>query len=125
VDGITAQEKRVDTEWLGWRKGVTITVDLGSVQDISHIGIGALNEMHSWIHLPKQVAFSVSNDGKNFVPYGIAKGMDGAGRNEFGMDKTGRARYVRIDVEYIGNIPAGFPGAGNPAWLFLDEIDVR
>ncbi|MBL7982121.1 MAG: family 20 glycosylhydrolase, partial [Flavobacteriales bacterium] len=33
VDGITAQQKRVNTEWLGWRKGVTITIDLGSEQD--------------------------------------------------------------------------------------------
>ncbi|HRD54710.1 MAG TPA: hypothetical protein PKY96_18900, partial [Flavobacteriales bacterium] len=35
VDGISAQEKRVSTEWLGWKEGVTITVDVGSVQDIS------------------------------------------------------------------------------------------
>lgn len=125
VDGITAQEKRVNTEWLGWRKGVSITVDLGSVQQIGHIGIGALNETHSWIQLPKEVAFSVSSDGKKFVPYGIAKSMDGPGRNEFRIDKPGKARYVRIDVQHIGNIPEGFAGAGNPAWLFLDEIDVR
>jgi hexosaminidase len=125
VDGITAQEKRVNTEWLGWRKGVTITVDLGSEQAIGHIGIGALNETHSWIHLPKEVVFSISSDGKNFVPYGIAKGMDAVGRNEFSIDKTGKARYVRIAVKHIGNIPEGFAGAGKPAWLFLDEVDVR
>ncbi len=125
VDGITAQEKRVNTEWLGWRKGITINVDLGSEQAISHIGIGALSETHSWIHLPKAVVFSVSSDGKNFIPYGIAKSMDGPGRNEFGIDKPAKARYVRIDVEHIGNIPEGSAGAGNPAWLFLDEVDVR
>ena len=125
VDGITAQEKRVNTEWLGWRKGVTINVDLGSEQEIGHIGVGALNETYGWIHLPKQVAFSVSSDGKNFIPYGVANGMDGVGRNEFSIDKVDKARYVRIDVKHIGNIPEGFAGAGNPAWLFLDEIDVR
>lgn len=124
VDGITAQEKRVSTEWLGWRKGVTLNVDLGSEQEIGHIGIGALNETYGWIHLPKQVSISVSSDGKNFIPYGIAKDKDGVGRNEFSIDKPGKARYVRIDVQHIGNIPAGFPGAGNPAWLFLDEIEV-
>ena len=125
VDGITAQEKRVNTEWLGWRKGVTITVDLGSVQDISHISIGALNETYGWIHLPDQVDFSMSSDGKNFVPFGSATLKPGVGRNDFAVDKTGKARYVKIAVEHIGNIPVGFPGAGSPAWLFLDEIDVR
>ncbi|MEO5584634.1 MAG: family 20 glycosylhydrolase [Flavobacteriales bacterium] len=125
VDGITAQEKRVNTEWLGWRKGVTITVDLGSEQKIGHIGIGALNETHNWIQLPKEVVFSVSSDGKKFVPYGIAKSKGGVGRNDLSIDKPGKARYVRIDVQHIGNIPEGFAGAGNPAWLFLDEIEVR
>ncbi|MBK6831775.1 MAG: hypothetical protein IPG92_13995 [Flavobacteriales bacterium] len=50
MDGITAQEKRVNTEWLGWRESVTITVDLGSEQDINYMGIGSLNETYSWIH---------------------------------------------------------------------------
>lgn len=124
VNGITAQAKRVDTEWLAWRKSVSITVDLGSEQGIGHISIGALNGPESWIHLPKAVAFSVSSDGKKFTAFGHAKDMGGAGRNVFSIDKIGKARFVRIDVENIGNIPEGFAGAGKPAFLFLDEIEV-
>lgn len=125
VDGITAQEKRVNTEWLGWKEGVTITVDLGSVQDIRYIGIGALNETHSWIHLPERVDFMVSADGNTFTPFGSAEVKAGPGRNAFGLEKIGKARYVRLTVQHCGKIPDGFPGAGNPAWLFLDEIEVR
>ena len=125
VNGITAQGKRVDPEWLAWRKSVSITVDLGSEQKIAHISIGALSGTESWIHLPKAVAFSVSSDGKKFAPFGDAKDIGGVGRNVFSIDKTGKARYVRIDVENIGNIPEGFAGAGRPAFLFLDEIEVR
>ncbi len=125
VDGITAQEKRVNTEWLGWREGVTITVDLGSVQDIRYIGIGALNENHSWIHLPERVDFSVSEDGSTFTPFGSAEVKAGPGRNAFGLEKSGKARYVRLTVRHRGKIPEGYPGAGNPAWMFLDEIEVR
>ncbi len=125
VDGITAQEKRVSTEWLGWREGVTITVDLGSVQDISRIGIGALNETHSWIHLPERVEFSISKDGKAFTPIGGAAADARPGRNAFAIDKAATARYVRIAVKHIERIPEGHAGAGNPAWLFLDEIEVR
>jgi len=145
VDGITAQEKRVNTEWLGWREGVTITVDLGSEQDISYVGIGALNETYGWIHIPKAVEFSVSIDGKTFSPLGIdlptmneipLQLVDAAwrtdkamaiiqGRHQFKTDKAGKGRYVRIHVQHIGDIPPGFPGAGSPAWMFLDEIEVR
>jgi hexosaminidase len=53
VDGITAQEKRVNTEWLGWREGVTITVDLGSEQEFSTSASVRLNETYSWIHMPE------------------------------------------------------------------------
>ncbi|MBX2983434.1 MAG: family 20 glycosylhydrolase [Flavobacteriales bacterium] len=125
VNGITAQDKRVNNEWLAWRKSVSVTVDLGSEQAISHLSIGALSEPGSWIHLPKEVVYSVSSDGKKFVPFGIAKDMGGKGRHAFTLEKTGKARYVRIDVENIGNIPDGFAGAGRPAFVFLDEIEVR
>ncbi|MEZ4755831.1 MAG: family 20 glycosylhydrolase [Flavobacteriales bacterium] len=145
VDGITAQEKRVNTEWLGWREGVTITVDLGSVQDIGRLSIGALHETYSWIHAPKVVEFLVSTDGKNYTSAGMAipqlreipvipadpiKRRSTAmvqvqGRNVYAVEKQTQARYVRLVVQHIGAIPAGDAGAGNPAWMFLDEIEIR
>lgn len=124
VDGITAQEKRVNTEWLGWRKDVTITVDLGTEQDISRIGIGALNETYSWIHMPEAVAFFVSSDGKNFTSLGSRQQKTKVGRVVFGVEEACKARYVRIVVKHPGTIPEGYPGAGEPAWLFLDEFEV-
>lgn len=143
VDGITGQEKRVNTEWLGWRKGVTITVDLGSEQDISSLAIGARNETYSWIHMPKKVAFSVSSDGKSYTSIGSASPPAGnetwrdeggreqlrpvlaQGRQLLRVEQGGRGRYVRITVEHPGVIPEGYPGAGSPAWMFLDEVEVR
>jgi hexosaminidase len=125
VDGITAQQKRVSTEWLGWREDVTITVDLGSEQDVRTVGIGALNETYSWIHLPEQVEFSTSSDGKTFALHGSAKVKSAVGRNAYKFDLGSKTRYVRFTVKHAGKIPEGFPGAGNPAWMFLDEIEVR
>ena len=145
VDGVTAQEKRVSTEWLGWKESVTITVDLGSTQDIGHVGIGALNETYSWIHAPKAIEFLVSTDGKNYTSVGMAfptlrevpvvpadpiKRSTSAmvrvqGRNVYKVDTAAKARFVQLNVQHVGPIPAGDPGAGNPAWMFLDEIEVR
>jgi hexosaminidase len=125
VDGITAQEKRVNTEWLGWKEGVTITVDLGSEQDVRTAGIGALNETYSWIHMPEQVEFSTSNDGKTFVSQGSVKARPGVGRTAYKFDLVTRTRYIRFTVKHPGKIPEGFPGAGSVAWMFLDEIEVR
>ena len=126
VDGITAQEKRVNTEWLGWKEDVNITVDLGSEKDIGYIGIGALDETYSWIHLPEQVDISTSLDGKSYSPFGtITTQGNNAGRTELGKEQVAKARFVRLTVDHKATIPAGFPGAGNPSWLFLDEVIVR
>ena len=143
VDGISGQEKRVNTEWLGWRTSVTITVDLGSEQDITSLAIGSRNETYSWIHMPKRVSFSVSSDGKTYKPVGNStpstatetwrdeggreqlRSKSPLGRQLFSTAATGKARYVRITVEHPGAIPEGYPGAGSPAWMFLDEVEVR
>jgi hexosaminidase len=125
VDGITAQEKRVNTEWLGWKGSVTITVDLGSVQEFSRLSIGALHETYSWIHAPKAVAFAVSTDGDTYMPHDTVHLEADVGRNAFRSEKTARARYVRMTVQHSGPIPEGFPGAGSAAWMFLDEIEAR
>lgn len=34
------------------------------------------------------------------------------------------ARFVKVWIENAGLIPAGFPGAGSGAWLFVDEIGI-
>jgi len=126
VDGISGGERRVSTEWLGWRKSVTITVDLDSVQALSHVGIGSWHETYAWIHQPKSVAVSTSADGRTFTPLvTIQAPPDANGRTVYAADKAVTARYVRFTVQHAGDIPEGFPGAGKPGWLFLDEIDVR
>lgn len=125
VDGIRAGNKRVNTEWLGWLQGVTITVDLGRVQKIERIAIGAWNEHHSWIHLPQEVEFSTGRNDQRFTRFGIGKAKDTGGRNVYSTAGKAKARYVKITVRTIDKIPDGRPGAGHAAWLFLDEVEVQ
>ena len=125
VDGIRAQGKRVNTEWLGWLQGVTLTVDLGKPQKINRIALGAWNEHHSWIHLPTDVKFSTSMDGQRYTRFGSAKAQGAGGRNVYHAAGKAKARYVKIEVRAIDRIPEGLPGEGHPAWLFLDELEVQ
>ncbi len=126
VDGIRGSSRRVDNEWLAWKTDVTITVDLGEEKDITHIGIGALGDTHSWIHLPQEVIFSTSSDGSTFSEFGRAHPKPNAsGKVELGTSVHTKSRYVRMEVNSAGTISEGLPGAGHPAWLFLDEVEVR
>ena len=38
---------------------------------------------------------------------------------------TGAGRFVKVVVKNQGTIPEGSPGAGNKAWLFIDEIEIN
>ena len=35
------------------------------------------------------------------------------------------SRYIKVVVKNWGDIPAGNAGAGNKAWLFVDEIEIN
>lgn len=35
------------------------------------------------------------------------------------------ARYIRFKATNIGVVPNGHEAAGQPAWLFIDEIEVK
>ena len=130
VDGITAGDRRISTEWLGWLTSVNIDLDLGSVQSLSQLTLGAYHEPHSWIHRPEEIMVSVSLDGVTYREVGEAvhgENVDQTGKGgriQYGIDPKQKARYVRFSVQNRGIIPEGFAGSGQSAWLFLDEIKV-
>ena len=100
----------MNTEWLGWRTGVTITVDLGSEQDLSYFGIGALNETYSWIHLPKALEIATSNDGKTYSSLVVLENWTAEnGRTEIGTSMNKKARYVRFSVSTPAPFRKAFP----------------
>jgi hexosaminidase len=35
------------------------------------------------------------------------------------------ARYIRVEIDQFGALPAGHNGAGSPAFFFTDEIVVE
>jgi len=126
VDGISGCDRPADNEWLGWKENVTITVNLGVVRDIAHIGIGTHGGAHTWIHLPREVTIGTSTDGERFTEIATLRPCAAAtGRITLGSDVAVKALHVRLAVKSAVTIQEGFPGTGNPAWLFLDEIEVR
>ena len=40
-------------------------------------------------------------------------------------DVEATARYLRVRAANVGTLPAGHRAAGQPAWLFVDEILVN
>lgn len=129
VNGITGRIPWNGSEWLGFSgNNLEAMIDLGSTQNVSRIAVGLLSDEGSWIYLPAQVTVAVSSDAKTFRTVGTKSNemikKNGGRQATFSFNKV-PARYIKVVAMNAGIIPAGKAGAGNPAWLFADEIRVE
>jgi len=105
-------------------------VDLGAVRPVHHVGVHVLQEVSPWILYPKEVIFSISDDGKVFREAARVRNAAGlelapAQMQELGADVDLKARYIRVRAVNGGTLPAWHESAGNPSHLFIDEVVVR
>jgi hexosaminidase len=105
-------------------------IDLGKEEKISNVVVHCLREAGSWILRPLTVEVFVSNNGTDFSSAGLTDDFNIKTRGlETGTMKvevrSTNARYVKVVVKNWGDIPEGNPGAGNKAWLFVDEIEIN
>jgi len=132
IDGIRGTTNWSGGGWQGYQgKDFVAVLDLGSVQEISSVGAGFLQDMGSWIWMPARVEFELSLDGKDFDP-AITIANDVSEKQEGVVTKDlvksippKKARYVRIRAVNFGKIPAWHPGSGGDAWIFMDEIVIQ
>ncbi|MFN0275466.1 MAG: beta-N-acetylhexosaminidase [Chitinophagales bacterium] len=131
VNGIVATTKPnwAANEWLGFEgTDCEAIIDLGKTDTISKITVGYLEDKLSWIWLPASISLETSIDRKTYSQQ-IAYAIDPADliskRNySINLESTA-ARFIKLTIKNFGVIPAGYPGAGNMAWLFVDEISIE
>lgn len=118
---------RVGT-WQGFY-GVDLdaTVDLGEETEITRLAGSFLQDQGSWIFMPTQVEFFISDDGKKFKPVGVVENeilpnAEDAITQELEIRKNMKARYVRMVAKSMGKCPDWHVGAGYDSWIFCDEI---
>ncbi len=134
VDGIqNTKGLEKSNEFLGFLgKDLDVAIDLGNTT-INKITIHVLEQSGSWIYLPSQVEVTylpdsvLTADIVSAAPKKILN-IDPAtykGAKTIVIENEQQCRYIKIVVKNYGIIPQGNPGAGNPAWLFVDEIEVE
>ena len=132
IDGIRGTTNWSGGAWQGYQgQDLIATLDLGKVQYVTRLSAGFLQDVGSWILMPRQVDFELSTDGRNFVP-AISMPAEVSERDygviikDFGGNiRTTKARYVRIRVRNYGKLPDWHPGSGGDAWIFVDEIIIE
>ncbi len=132
VDGLHGSRYFQDELWTGFEgEDLDATLDLGHPVDLKRLSVRFLQDVNSWILLPREVRFFMSSDGENWrdagaVSHEVPDKKQDKLIHEFAVDLDGfAARFVRIHGVTRGVCPDWHPGRGKPCWLFLDEFVCR
>lgn len=123
INGISGSNLRYgDKEWLGfWGENIEIVIDLGEEMDVNSIATRFHNGKGQWIYAPRSVEISLDEDNPQDVIIPITDDL----LVNVTIEKTTRARFIKIRIPNYGIIPDGLQGAGNKAWTFIDEIIIN
>ena len=131
VDAQIGEDSYIDGHWVGFpgRVGVEAVIDLGKEEEISTLKAGSLADTPNWIFPASEVAIYSSADGKNFQlitqqPLKIVQKTDPIKRVPISLNfaKT-KTHFVKVVLKGT-IIPEWHEGKGNPALLFVDEIQL-
>ena len=115
-------------KWQGYKgQDFEAIVDLGKMQFVKEVQTGFLQDVQSWICFPTDVEFEISSDGINYTKAGFVNtNMNIESKDleikDFGIPINKEARYIKVIAKNYGTLPQWHPGAGDPAWIFIDEI---
>jgi predicted alpha-1,2-mannosidase len=131
IDGIRGALNWRLGGWQGYQgTDFEATVDLGKKQPVSYVAAGFIQDVRSWIWMPLDVAFYVSDDGKNFeqvlhVKNSIPEDDYEMKQKDLGGKVKTSARYIKVKATNYGTIPDWHLGAGGDAYIFTDEIIIE
>jgi hypothetical protein len=132
IDGILGSWDFTDGEWLGFQgQDIEINIDFGKTISLKQIDCRFLENQRAWIFSPESFEVSLSKnviDFKSAKVYEInaEKQQEKETIKEFKvMLNSQKARFIKISVKSIGELPKWHPGAGGKAWVFVDEIVVK
>jgi len=117
--------------WQGYEgNDLDAVINLGSDKTIDGLFGNFLSTQSVWIFFPKEVQFSISQDGKNWKQIidikNEVKPINNAEVKQIGKKfEPVKARYIKVVAKNIGKCPSWHPGAGGKAWIFVDEVKIN
>lgn len=129
INTLRGGENFTTGNWQGYYGvDLDVVIDLGNSQNITEIGATFLQDQNSWIFMPRYVDYLISTDGEQFTRIGqvrndIGDHAEGGIIKEFITETDPqKVRYIKVFAKSIGKCPDWHKGAGNPAWIFVDEV---
>ena len=134
-EGLIDQKRGGDNWKLGlwqgyWGEDFVAVLELTDAEKPSRLGANFIQDQKSWIFLPVEVAYYVSDNGKDYKLLEIVKN-DMPERNEeilqkaFYTSKPINHRFVKVVAKNIKTNPSWHLSAGEKSWLFTDELIIE
>ncbi len=132
VDGKKGTTVFSTGDWIGlYNQDFEAVVDLKSIQEVTEVSMNTFISPNDWIFGPKQFIVSLSNDGTSFKPVNgkdIEIALQGDNAKILNLKanfESQKARYIKIVAPIFEKMPQWHYGAGQPTFLFVDEITVN
>lgn len=132
IDGIKGNENWRKGDWVGFQgQNFEAVINLQKITQIKEISVNFLQDSRSWIILPAKIEYYLSSDDKDYFLIATQetthdpKDENVIVRNFKTEILPTDAKFLKIKAKNIGKLPAWHQGAGNDAYLFVDEIEIR
>lgn len=133
IDGLFGGNEFRTGDWQGYYgQDIVATVTFKEPVAIHEFGVSCIRDQKAWIFLPKEIRYEISYDGITFqnpqiISIPSATNMDKNPYNQkftqiLETDKSRKIKSIRYTIVNPGNCPDWHLGAGNPTWLFIDEL---
>ncbi len=132
IDGVYGDEEWRKGGWQGYQgQDFEAVIDMGVEKDIRSITSGFLQDTRSWIFMPKTISYEISLDNITFKKVAEIKNeiadtvLTNTVKRYSATFPNEKARYIKVIATNYGALPTWHPGAGGPAYIFVDEIEVE
>lgn len=117
--------------WQGyWGNDFVAVLDLSSGEKVARVGANFIQDQRSWIFMPYEVEYYVSDNGKDFkllevVPNDVPQRCEDVVQKTFFTTKMINHRYIKVVAKNIKTNPSWHLSPGEKSWLFTDEIVIE
>lgn len=118
VNGVRGSLTYQDKQWQGFLTDVDLTIDLGSVQDLSSLSAGFMQIIGPGIFMPHYIEVSVSEDGRQFG--NAKKAMNDISES----DKSLRFKTFSVNLQGQRGRYIRFFAKNQRGFQFIDEVIV-
>ena len=125
IDGKSAEISFHSKGWTGSNTPFQLRIYLDNVTYIDSLTLGVLSNPSAWIYPTSELQIKIQNENSKVIVKEFVIQVDGnlnAQKHAFISFDIGE-EVNELQLDFIPkNLPEEHPGAGTPAWFFLDEL---